>query len=163
LFIGDFVSADDTYDAFQQVGLADRLWQGDASAAGADLPTLRDLIDAGTNILLYSEHSGQPPAWNNAGYGMWQDTPFTFPTPSDFSCAKNRGPASAPLFQINHWLTTTSPPDPKLAAQVNAYDVLLPAVTKCQQERGMMPNLVGVNFVTQGDLVRVVDQLNGVS
>ncbi len=162
-FIGDFVSADDTYAAFEAANLADRLWESDASDLSAPLPTLRDLIESGKNVIVFSEHSGQPPAWNNPGYGMWQDTPYTFANPSDFSCAPNRGRKDSPLFQINHWITNTEPPSPVVAAQVNSYDVLMPAVQRCQQERGMRPNLVGVNFFGQGDLMRVVNELNGVS
>lgn len=162
-FIGDFVSADDTFAAFKTAGLSDRLWEGDPTDRSKPLPTLRNLIETGKNVIVFSEHSGQPPAWNNKGYGMWQDTPYTFASPDDFSCAKNRGPADAPLFQINHWITNKQPPSPVVAKQVNSYDVLMPAVKKCQQERGMQPNLVGVNFFGQGDLMRVVDELNGVS
>ena len=33
---------------------------------------------------------------------------------------------------------------------------------QCAQERGKMPNFIAVNFYGQGDLMRVVDALNGV-
>jgi hypothetical protein len=159
--IGDFVSTDDTDAVFQQAGLADRRWNYDPSQP---LPTLRDLIEANQNLVVMSEDSGQPPSWNIAAYGqLLQDTPFTFAKPDDFSCATNRGAASAPMFQINHWITTDRPPDVNVAKQVNSYDVLMPRVQQCEQDRSKFPNIVGVNFYDQGDLLRVVDELNGVT
>jgi hypothetical protein len=35
------------------------------------------------------------------GYGIFQETPYTFAAPSDLSCRPNRGRADAPLFEIN--------------------------------------------------------------
>lgn len=159
LFIGDYITTDDTQASFQQAGLLDRLWQYDPDQP---LPTLRQLIESEQNILLFAENSGPPPPWNVSGYGLWQDTPYTFADPSQFSCAHNRGPASAPLFQINHWITNNRPPSVEQARQVNSYDVLMGRVRQCQAERNMFPNIVGVNFYDQGDLLRVVDELNGV-
>jgi hypothetical protein len=159
--IGDFISTDDTDAVFQQTGLADRRWNYDPSQP---LPTLRDLIDSNQNLVVMSEDSGQPPSWNIAAYGqLLQDTPFTFAKPDDFTCAANRGTASAPMFQINHWITTDRPPDVNVARQVNSYDVLMSRVRQCETERNKFPNIVGVNFYDQGDVLRVVDELNGVT
>lgn len=159
--IGNFVSDEDTDAVFEEAGLADRRWEYDPSQP---LPTLRELIENGTNLVVMSENSGQPPAWNIHAYEqLLQDTPFTFTNPDEFSCAPNRGPADAPMFQINHWITPKNePPNPSVGAQVNAYDVLMPRVRQCQQERGKLPNIVGVNFYSSGDLLRVVDELNEV-
>jgi hypothetical protein len=46
---------------------------------------------------------------------------------------------------------------------VNAYDFLLERARRCERIRGLMPNLVAVDFYDRGDLVAVVDELNGVS
>ena len=48
------------------------------------------------------------------------------------------------------------------AREVNAYDVLMPRVKACMAERGRFPTIVGVDFATAGDLLQVVDDLNGV-
>ncbi len=77
LFIGDYVSKADTERAFREARLLDRLWEYDPSAP---MPTLGELIDSGRNVIYLAEFSGQPPAWNVPGYGIFQDTPFTFPT-----------------------------------------------------------------------------------
>ena len=41
--------------------------------------------------------------------------------------------------------------------------MLMARVRECEKERGMLPNLLGVNFAEQGDLLGVVDELNGVT
>ena len=75
LFVGDYVSKDDTEKALRESKLLDRTWNYDASAP---LPTLGQLIDDGRNLVMLSEFSGPPPGWNTRGYGIFQDTPFTF-------------------------------------------------------------------------------------
>jgi hypothetical protein len=167
LFIGDYVSTADTERELREAGMLDRLWAYDTSAPA---PTLQQMIDAGRNILLLSEHSGPGPDWNNPGYGLFQDTPFTFTSPDQLtgaqipaSCAPNRGSPDAPLFQINHWITDAQPPSQDTAKKVNAYDVLMPRVEGCQSLRQKSPTLIGVNFYDQGDLLKVVDELNGVT
>ena len=47
------------------------------------------------------------------------------------------------------------------AAMVNEFDVLSSRAQRCELERGHLPNFVAVNFAEEGDLLRVVDDLNG--
>ena len=54
-------------------------------------------------------------------------------------------------------------PRPSDARIVNAYDFLLDRARRCEAIRGLLPNLVAVDFYDRGDLVAVVDELNGVS
>jgi hypothetical protein len=49
-----------------------------------------------------------------------------------------------------------------IAREVNAHDFLAPRVARCRETRGMMPNLIAVDFYRQGDAARVVDELNRV-
>ena len=74
-FIGDYVSKADTEKALREAKVFDRVWDYDPAAP---MPTLGELIDAKRNIIMISEFSGAPPAWNIRGYGVFQDTPFTF-------------------------------------------------------------------------------------
>jgi len=74
-FIGDYVSKADTEKALREAKLFDRVWNYDPNAP---MPTLGQMIDAKKNIVMISEFSGAPPAWNIQGYGVFQDTPFTF-------------------------------------------------------------------------------------
>jgi hypothetical protein len=73
-----------------------------------------------------------------------------------------RGGTSGSLLQMNNWIETTPAPMPSNAAIVNAYDFLLKRALACKKSRKMMPNLIAVDFYKTGDLIRVVDALNGV-
>lgn len=44
----------------------------------------------------------------------------------------------------------------------NRYDVLLRRALLCESRRGLVPNLLAVNFYSLGDVLRVADTLNGV-
>jgi hypothetical protein len=160
LFIGDYISADDTAKEFEAAGLLDRLWTYDTSAPP---PTLREMIESRRNLLVLSEHAGGTPPWYTKGYGIFQDTPFTFAEPSDFTCVHNRGPDEAPLFEINHFITNKQPPSVDVAREVNAYDFLMGRVRQCEAERKLFPTIVAVNFYHEGDLLEVVNVLNGVA
>jgi hypothetical protein len=126
------------------------------------MPTLREMITTGQRVLVMLE-SGRPGVpWLHAAYqGLVQETPYSFRKRDEFSCRPNRGGDKAPLFLMNHWIETTPTPRPSNAAVVNAYDVLLARARQCAEERGHPPNIVAVDFYKTGDLVRVVDQLNG--
>ena len=63
---------------------------------------------------------------------------------------------------INHWIESTPTPLPSNAAIVNAYDFLLARAEQCAKERKHIPNIIAVDFYGTGDLMRVVDTLNGV-
>ena len=113
-------------------------------------------------VMLEEGDGGGDAPWLVNGFEHTQDTPYTFPTVESFNCDPNRGPGDAPLLLLNHWLSgfTSLVTDAQL---VNARDVLLPRVEQCQEEREMLPNFVAVNFVAIGDVVEVVDTLNGVA
>ena len=91
---------------------------------------------------------------------MLQDTPYRFEEPGEFSCELDRGEATNPLFLVNHWISD-DPPDPNVAAAVNARDVLLTRAQESASERVHVPNILAVDFETRGDLFDVVDVLNG--
>ena len=109
--------------------------------------------------------------WYHAQYeALVQETPFSFKKPKQLtdadklpaSCVPNRGPASAPMFLINHWIETTPAPRASNAAAVNAYAFLLRRARDCQRERRHIPNIISVDFYSVGDLVRVANTLNGI-
>jgi hypothetical protein len=139
--------------------------------AGARWPTLRQMIDSGRRLLVMAENEGGAAPWYRRAYDeLLQETPFSFPRAEPLlaaanlatTCAPNRGPADAPLFLVNHWVTTDPLPRPSDADAVNAYGPLLARLRECERVRDHMPNLVAVNFPRHGDLYRAVDALNGV-
>ena len=86
-----------------------------------------------------------------------------FHTVEEFSCRANRRGDGGTLFLMNNWVETTPTPKPSNAAVVNAYPFLLARARECEKERHHIPNIVAVDFYRTGDVVRVVDALNGVA
>jgi hypothetical protein len=158
--VEDYVSPRDLADVFEESGLAERVYRG---ASAPPWPTLRDLVESGRNAIVFLESGSEGVDWLRPAFELIQETPYTFPAPADFSCRRNRGRASAGLFQINHWIETTPTPLPSNAEIVNARDVLLGRARGCERERGMLPNILAVDFYRSGDLFGVVDVLNGVT
>ncbi len=111
-------------------------------------------------MLVMAENDGSGPAWYHPGFVLTQETPYSFASAEELSCRPNRGLPDSPLFQLNHWIEKLTPSIAD-AEQLNRFDVLLRRALFCQQERGMVPNLVAVNFYTRGELLRAVDVLNG--
>ncbi|HEV2672511.1 MAG TPA: hypothetical protein VGU74_15565 [Gemmatimonadales bacterium] len=157
IVVEDYIPPEDVARLFQEAGLLDLIYTGSLTP----LPTLRELIDGGQRLVVFIE-SGKPGVpWLRPAFESMQETPYTFHTSADFSCKPNRGPATAPLFQINHWIETTPAPRPSNAEIVNAYDVLLRRARACREQRGHLPNILAVDFYDVGDLFRVVRTLNG--
>lgn len=135
-----------------------------------DWLTLRQMIDLNQRVVFLAENRAGAAPWYRLAYGaITQETPYSFddaaqlaePANRGASCQANRGPAGAPLFLANHWITTDPVPRPSNAARVNAYGPLLGRMRECHRLRDRLPNLVAVDFYRRGDLFRVVDTLNG--
>lgn len=160
IFIEDHVDPEDIAAAALGAGLGDFVY---TPVEGVQFPTLGEMIRNGQRLVVMLESGdGRPDfPWLANGFDFIQETPYDFATVESFSCESNRGAPGAPLLQINHWLNgfTNLVSD---ARRVNAADVLGPRVEQCRTERGMQPNFVAVNYAEIGDLMMVVDQLNGV-
>jgi hypothetical protein len=108
--------------------------------------------------------------WYRDGYGdVLQETPYSFKQASELTdsrklaktCQPNRGSSDNPLFLLNHWIDTSPAPKPTNAAKVNDYKALLARAQECERVRGQVPNLIAVDFYATGDLIKVVEKLNG--
>ncbi len=159
IIVQDEITFDDLEDAFVASGLRDR---ANAHRPGEPFPTLGELIDRGERILVYGENQGRPGEWfQNAYDTAFAETPFTFAVANEFTCEPNRGDDANPLFLINHWITTGIPVR-EAAITINDRASLLDRVDECEAERGRRPTVLAVDFVETGDLIEVVDELNGV-
>jgi hypothetical protein len=164
----DYVTPEDYVGAVEKAGLADLTYRG---SVDGDWLTLREMIDRNQRLVLLAEnHAGAAPWYHLAYKTVTEETPYHFSkvaqlTDSDelpASCKPNRGPERAPIFLINHWISTDPIPLPSQASVVNAYDPLLARARECQKLRDHLPNLLAVNFYLRGDVFKVVDTLNGV-
>ncbi len=164
----DYVTPEDFVAAATDAGLEEFAYRGPTEDAW---PTLRRMIDRNQRAVFLAEnHAGAAPWYDLAYESITEETPYAFskvaqltdPARLAASCEPNRGPDGAPFFLANHWITTDPLPLPSDAERVNAYEPLLTRMRECRRLRGQLPNLVAVNFYRQGDLFRVVDELNGV-
>ena len=161
----DYVTPDDFVGAVRDAGLERFAYTGPVDR----WQKLRKMVDTGKRVVFLAENEAGGAPWYHLAYdGITEETPYAFtkvrqltnPDRLEASCEPNRGPEGAPLFLLNHWITTDPVPLPSNARKVNAYDPLLERARECQRIRGHLPNLVAVNFYREGDLFRVVDTLN---
>jgi hypothetical protein len=154
----DEVSPATTAAVFKAAGLLPEVY---TPSPGGAWPTLEQMIDSGHRIVVMAENDGGGTTypWLLPAFEEVQDTPFNARRVSDFSCRLNRGPATAPLFLVNHWLNR--PLRVSASREANSDTVLGARLTACEQERGMLPNFVAVDHYDQGDLLGQVRRLNG--
>jgi len=130
---------------------------------GGAWPTLGEMIDADTRLVVTAESQGPPPAWYHHVWDVAWDTPYTFTSVEDFSCVLNRGETGHALMLMNHWLSNgVGLPDAAAAETSNAAETLMDRVGECHREAGRLPTFIAVDFYETGDLFAVVDALNGV-
>lgn len=154
-FVQDMTHPADTAAVFEASGLSSYAF---VHQEGTPLPTLDEMIATGrTLFVMVEEDRGEIP-WLHDGFTYTQETPFSFASEAEFTCDENRGTPQSPLFQVNHFIT------PALGRNgtVNELEVLLPRLEECWRERGLLPNLIAVDFWEQGDAVVAADRLNGV-
>ena len=156
IIVQDAVSAADVAQVFNAAGLLDQVA---TLAKGEPLPTLGDLVDAGTRLVVFAE-SGEDdaPAWYPRAYDWFQETPYAWKSIGSFTCAPNRGKPDNPLFLVNHWVGR-SPPDPALSKQVNGRSVLEARAQQCLTDRGITPTVIAADVATSGDLIAVTSEM----
>jgi hypothetical protein len=164
----DYVTPADLVKAIGDAGLTQYVFK---ELDKPTWPTLKQMIQTNQRLVLLAEnHAGAAPWYQLAYKRLTEETPYTFRKVSLLtdeanlaaSCVPNRGPEKAPLFLVNHWISTDPIPLPSDADKVNAYEPLLNRMRACQMIRGHLPNLVAVNFYKHGDVFSVVNTLNGV-
>jgi hypothetical protein len=130
--------------------------------AGGAWPTLGQMIDAGTRLVVLQDKAINPSyPWLMNVWDHAFETHYTASAPGDFSCAPNRGNTSNDLFIFNHFLTGTFG-SPTLAAQVNYNPLLLNRINECEAFHATTANFVTVDFVDIGDTLTTIKTLNDV-
>jgi hypothetical protein len=153
------VTPQDVAACFERSGLDRLVYRGQVTPPW---PTLREMVESDQRVLVLAENNAQGVPWYHLATEVYQETPYRFLDPSAFSNQPGRGGTAGSLLLMNHWIETTPTPLPSNAEVVNAYDFLLARAKACRKQRRMIPNLVAVDFYRSGDLMRVVDALNGV-
>ncbi len=147
------------------------------SGSQTKFPTLAKMIASGQRVVMMSEGDNAPAGsaiskWYFKAYAKaLNETPYSFlsadlltaPANLAASCVTNRGPAKAPLFLMNNFVTRpplgiSSPDD---AVSVNAKAAIVARARACQSVRGKLPTILAVNNVETGDVVGAAKSLNG--
>ena len=149
----------DTAQAFIDAGLEPYIATLDKDE---ELPTLGELVDAGTNLIVFAERGGTgAPPWYQSAYSGWiQETKYEFPSSAAFDCLPNRGGTTGKLFLVNHWVTTKGP-SPSTARTANGPEVLLPRLDQCVKQRGLVPNMVAVDYAQGSPVVELLGGTSG--
>jgi hypothetical protein len=147
----------DTVAAVMASGLGDYVH---AQTPGQPWPTLGEMVRGRERLVVFVESGGGSPSWLMPLFAHSWDTPYSFLTAADFSCATNRGTRGNALFTLNHFLTNPTA-DRALAEMVNHNPVLIDRARRCAIEGGQLPNFVAVDFYSVGDVFAVVAALNG--
>lgn len=135
-------------------GLVDRAYVHEGGA----WPTLGEMIDAGTTLVITAENGGAPPPWYHHVWDEAWDTGYTWMSIDAFDCEPNRGAPDHALFLLNHWVSNaTGLPDAGAASEANALSTLLARVQACPR----LPTFLAVDYYDQGDLFAAVASLNG--
>ncbi|NVB40272.1 hypothetical protein G6O69_20690 [Pseudenhygromyxa sp. WMMC2535] len=155
----DDVSAEDLALDFAATGAIDLVY---THVGGEPWPTLAEMVAADTRLVITAEQGGPPPDWHHHVWDLAWDTPYGPMDPDALSCALNRGSSDNDLFLVNHWVNSPfGTPSVDNATIVNEYDVLLERAQACWAAWEHPTNFVAVDFYDRGDLIAVVDTLNG--
>jgi hypothetical protein len=158
MVIQDQTKAQDVRDAFVRSNLLQYVY---THPEDQPWPTLGELIDLDQRLIVMIESGkNQGIGWMLPAFGVMEETPYKFRSPSEMSCRPNRGGTDKPFFQMNNWIES-SIPNPSDAEKVNAYRFLLARAQRCEEARGKIPSVVAVDFSERGDLFGVVNTLNG--
>ncbi|HET6463744.1 MAG TPA: hypothetical protein VFH33_08080, partial [Candidatus Krumholzibacteria bacterium] len=156
------VSPADVADCFQRSGLVEMVYKGPVVKPW---PTLREMVESNQRVVVLAENHWEGVPWYHGAFEVCQETPYRFLKLEEIESPKANQPGrggGGSLLLMNNWIETTPTPLPSNAEIVNSYDVLLKRAKALKKSRKMMPNLIAVDFYKTGDLMRVVDALNGV-
>lgn len=157
LIIESYLAHDLTAGAFEASGLTPYAYVH----PGGQWPTLGEMIDAGTRLVVMQDEAVDPAhPWLMNVWDQSFETHFSATVPADFSCNHLRGTPSNPLFILNHFLTEVFG-SPALAAQVNPDPFLLDRAIECEGFHDTAATFVTVDFFEIGDVAAAVAALNG--
>lgn len=141
--------------SFEAAGLAHLSFEREPS----DLwPTLDEMIEADTRLVVWTDSGGGDPAWYaDINQHVWE-TNYAYKQVEDFDCSFRRGREDQSYVILAHFLTSPIASE-ELASQANADEVLRERVRGCEAV-DRRPNVVLVDFVDLGHVFEVVAEIN---
>jgi hypothetical protein len=182
----DGATASDLHSEFQAADIVDYAYSPTSTSAPSSWPTLQELIDAGTRLMVFvaslsSDSSSVAPYLMNEFTYIFEN-PYDVTSPSNYSCEADRpsrvrgdsaSAISANMLPLqNHFLYQTvlldyQAPNESYVGTTNAPSGgegnLGDAASTCQTAWGRQPAFILVDFFDQGPAIATVDSLNGVT
>jgi hypothetical protein len=155
VFVEPYVPVEAVEDAFREARLLPRLAR---LRRDRPLPTLGELISAGTPLVVLAEEDGGTRPWYLPGFSFAQDTPLGARRGAELRCDRARGDADSPLLLVNHWIDTF-PPSVSRNTAIGG-NVLRRRLARCERERAMFPNLVAVDFYERTGVIAIARRFN---
>lgn len=158
LIIEDHTSESDTRATLEESGLLGLA--ATPPSGGQTWPTLGSMVRTGKRLVAFTERAAPADGPIRSFYAAAAETPYQARSVAALTCARGRGPQTAPLFLLNSWISTAAPSRAQ-ARKVNASDVPYRRALECQRERDMRPNFLATDFSEIGKPLQAVNQLNG--
>jgi hypothetical protein len=134
-----------------------------APGPGVAWPTLRELIAADERVIVFTDDRARTLPWHLYTYDWAWENPYAARSADELSCAEDRGARDRSLWVFNHFLTSPLA-SPELADMINHDPFFTSRVEGCRTDAGGdLPNFVTVDFYDLGDVLQVVDALNGLA
>lgn len=149
------ISAEQVAESFQAADLTRLSF---ARTPEQPWPTLEQMIQDDTRLVVWTDREGGDPGWYaDISQHVWE-TNYAYKEVEDFDCSFRRGREDQSYVILAHFLTDPIA-SPELAAQANDGAVLRERVAECEA-LGRRPNLILVDFVDLGEVFDVVDEIN---
>ncbi|KAI8319822.1 PLC-like phosphodiesterase [Martensiomyces pterosporus] len=171
-----FIENDDNFTAaqmatqFKNASLDKYAFQPASTGSDFAWPTLQSMISSGKRLVIFTDGGADPSTvpWILYDKDYVVQTPYEVPVNSNFGCSPLT--TVRPLWVMNHFVYANQTfgngvvgkPDPTSAASVNALSSLQNQASICSKA-GVFPNFVTVDFYDQGDVLKAVAGINGVT
>lgn len=150
-----YITPEQMAASFESAGLAHMSFVREPSALW---PTLDEMIEANTRLVVWTDNGGGDPAWYaDISQHVWE-TNYAYKEVEDFDCSFRRGREDQSYVILAHFLTAPIASE-DLASQANNGEILRERVQACEAV-DRRPNLVLVDFVDLGDVFEVVAEIN---
>lgn len=131
-----------------------------ARQPGDPWPTLGELADAGTPLIVFGERQeGDPPWFLNLPDHTYR-TAWEYLTPEELDCAPADPIVEGGLYEIVHVLTNPLS-NPDNAEAINHQPVIGDHLARCTEEVGFV-NQISVDYYSIGDGLEAVAAINGI-
>ena len=97
------ISVEDMQADFETSSMIDMVY---ARVDGEPWPTLGEMIDDGTRLVVTAESGGPPPAWYHHVWDQAWETGYSWTSLDEMTCELNRGNTDNDLFLVNHWISS---------------------------------------------------------